>query len=68
MTDAIDLNNHVTLIISMSEAISPGLATQHVVNQMYDFVQQVDVKGDKTIGINVKQGAKKNCTVHCLYR
>ncbi|QQP11532.1 hypothetical protein FJQ98_20385 [Lysinibacillus agricola] len=59
VTDAIDLNNHVTLIISMSEAISPGLATQHVVNQVYDFVQQVDVKGAKTIGINVKQGANK---------
>lgn len=59
VTNAIDLNNHVTLIISMSEAISPGLATQHVVNQMYDFVQQVDVKGAKTIGINVKQGANK---------
>ncbi|MEY9975707.1 hypothetical protein [Lysinibacillus sp. RC79] len=59
VTDAIDLNNHVTLIISMSEAITPGLATQHVVNQMYDFVQQVDVKGAKTIGINVKQGANK---------
>ncbi|QGG51533.1 hypothetical protein [Lysinibacillus pakistanensis] len=59
VTDAIDLNNHVTLIISMSEAINPGLATQHIVNQMYDFVQQVDVKGAKTIGINVKQGTKK---------
>ncbi|MFJ3386673.1 MULTISPECIES: hypothetical protein [unclassified Lysinibacillus] len=32
VTDAIDLNDHVTLIISMNEAISPGLATQHVVN------------------------------------
>ncbi|QGG51630.1 hypothetical protein [Lysinibacillus pakistanensis] len=59
ITDAIDLNNHVTLIINMKEATKPGLAMQHVVNQTYDFIQQVDVKGAKTIGINIKQGANK---------
>lgn len=59
VTDAIELNDHITLIISMSESTKPGMATQHVVNQTYDFVQQVDVKGAKTIGINVKQGDNK---------
>lgn len=42
------------------------MATQHVVNQTYDFVQQADIKGAKTIGINIKQSEKKiaQFTVH----
>lgn len=66
VTDAIDLNDHVILILNMNEKTQPGMATQHVVNQTYDFVQQADIKGAKTIGINIKQSEKKiaQFTVH----
>lgn len=56
VTDAIDINDHVTVFVEMREDISPGLATQHVVNQTYDFIQQDDVIDAKTITIAVKQG------------
>jgi|GEM_PF-3052153 len=59
VTDAIDINNHVTVFVYMSEELTPGLASQHVLNQTYDFIQQEDVKDAKTISINVKQGDTK---------
>ncbi|OIK11966.1 hypothetical protein BIV60_17070 [Bacillus sp. MUM 116] len=58
VTNAIDTNQHLTVFVTMNN-VSPGLATQHVVNQTYDFLQQKDIKGAKTITINVKQGGKK---------
>ncbi|MDW0113851.1 hypothetical protein QT711_11690 [Sporosarcina saromensis] len=36
-----------------------GLAFQHVLNQTYDFHQQPDVEGAKTIGIIVNVKGKK---------
>lgn len=59
VTDAIDINEHVTVIIDMSEELSPGLAFQHIVNQTYDFIQQDDVQAAKTFGINIRQGGNK---------
>ncbi len=59
VTDAIDINDHVTVFVYMSEELTPGLASQHVLNQTYDFIQQEDVKDAKTISINVKQGDTK---------
>lgn len=59
VTDAIDTNQHVTVFVFMSEELTPGLATQHVVNQTYDFLQQTDIEGAKTISVNVKQGELK---------
>lgn len=56
VTDAIDINQHVTVFVTMSEELTPGLATQHVLNQSYDFLQQEDIKGAKTVTIAVKQG------------
>lgn len=59
VTDAIDINDHVTVFVYMSEELTPGLASQHVLNHTYDFIQQEDVKDAKTISINVKQGDTK---------
>ncbi|OLS38262.1 hypothetical protein BTR22_07170 [Alkalihalophilus pseudofirmus] len=59
VTDAIDINEHVTLFVHMSEDTKPGLATQHVVNQTYDFLQQEEVQDAKTVSVNVKQGEVK---------
>ena len=59
VTDAIDINEHVTLIITENDDAKPGMVTQNIVTQTYDFVQQGDVKGAKTIGINVIQSGNK---------
>lgn len=57
--DAIELNDHVTVFIDMSSGPTPGLATQQVVNQTYDFIQQDDLAGAKTVSINVRQKGNK---------
>ncbi|MBM7717293.1 hypothetical protein JOC94_004318 [Bacillus thermophilus] len=49
----------MTVFVDMSEDLKPGLAFQHVVNQSYDFIQQDDIEGAKTVGINVRQGGNK---------
>jgi Sec-independent protein translocase protein TatA len=56
ITNAIDINEHVTVFVEMSEETAPGLAAQHVINQTYDFIQQDDIEGAKTVSIAVKQG------------
>lgn len=66
VTNAIELNDHVTIFVFMNEEVKPGLAVQHVVNQTYDFIQQKDMTNAKTISVNVKQGDLKTAmfTVH----
>ncbi|WP_419955952.1 hypothetical protein ACN6MT_11425 [Neobacillus niacini] len=59
VTDAIDINQHVTVFVEMSKDLKSGLATQHVINQSYDFLQQPDLDGAKTVTIAVKQGEIK---------
>lgn len=59
VTDAIDSNQHVTVFVYMSEEPEPGFATQTVFNQAYDFLQQPDLEGAKTVTIAVKQGERK---------
>ena len=59
VTDAIDSNQHVTVFVYMSEEPEPGFATQTVFNQAYDFLQQPDLEGAKTVTIAVKQGNRK---------
>ncbi|MBS4194092.1 hypothetical protein [Lederbergia citri] len=53
VTDAIDVNEHITLIIEMNDSLQPGLAFQHATNQTYDFLEQDAIKGAKTVGINI---------------
>lgn len=59
VTDARDITQHITIFVHMSEDLTPGLATQHVFNQTYNFIQQPDLEGAKTVTIAVKQGEKK---------
>ncbi|MCM3636522.1 hypothetical protein M3152_02230 [Sporosarcina luteola] len=58
ITDARELNNHITLMIDM-KTDNPGMAFQHVLNQTYDFMQQSDIEGAETIGINVRVDGNK---------
>ncbi len=66
VTDAREINDHVTVFIDMSSGPTPGLATQQVVNQTYDFIQLDDLVGAKTVSINVRQKGDKIAmfTVH----
>jgi hypothetical protein len=56
ITDAIEINKHVTATVFMSEELTPQLATQHVLNQSYDFLQQEDLAGANTVTIGVMHG------------
>jgi hypothetical protein len=56
VTDARNITNHINLVINMSEELTPGLASNHVLNQTYDFLQQEDIKGANTVTIGVMQG------------
>ena len=65
ITDARDINKHVTAIVFMSDELTLGLATQHVLNQSYNFLQQADLESADTVTIGVMQGEKRvfQCTV-----
>lgn len=56
VTDARDITQHIDIVIHMGKEPTPGLATQHVFTQAYDFLQQEDIKGAKTVTIGVMQG------------
>lgn len=58
VTNAIDITQHVTLMIDMPTD-KEGLAFQHVVNQTYDFLQQPDIEGAKTVSVNVRKDGIK---------
>lgn len=66
VTDAIEINNHITLMIEMDPSTKPGLAFQHVLNNTYDFLLQDIVQQADTVGINVIQNGVKLAmfTVH----
>lgn len=59
VTDAIEINNYVTVFVDMSEDLTQGMAAQHVVNQTYDFIQQEDLEGANKVSINMRQGGTK---------
>lgn len=56
VTDARDITEHINLAVFMSDKLTTGLATQHVISQAYDFLQQDDIKGAKTVTIGVMSG------------
>lgn len=56
VTDARDITQHINVVVHMSTEPTPGLATQHVFSQAYDFLQQEDIQGAKTVTIGVMQG------------
>ncbi|WP_144449385.1 hypothetical protein [Halalkalibacter nanhaiisediminis] len=60
VTDAIELNNYVSLMIYVNEENdNKGLQAQHVLNQTYDFLLQDAIEGADYVGINVVQGNQK---------
>lgn len=59
VTDARDINNHITLQIDLNDDAQAGMGTQHVLTQMYDFLQQEDIKGADTVSYYVRIKEKK---------
>lgn len=59
VTDAIEINNYVTVFVDMNEKLDQGMAAQEVVNQTYDFIQQEDLEGANKVSINMRQGGTK---------
>ncbi|KAF0820883.1 hypothetical protein KIS4809_0410 [Bacillus sp. ZZV12-4809] len=66
VTDALEINNHITLMIDMNPKTNQGMAFQHVLNDTYDFLLQDSVQQADTVGINVRQDGVKIAmfTVH----
>lgn len=56
VTDSRDITEHIDLVVHMKNSVKPGLATQHVFTQAYDFLQQDDIKGAKTVTIGIMSG------------
>ncbi len=56
VTDARDISKHLDLVVHMSSELTPALATQHVILQSYEFLQQEDIKGADSITIGVMNG------------
>ncbi|WP_339267704.1 hypothetical protein MKY48_27410 [Paenibacillus sp. FSL W8-0187] len=56
VTDSRDITEHIDLVVHMKDSVKPGLATQHVFTQAYDFLQQDDIKGAKTVTIGIMSG------------
>lgn len=54
VTDAIDINNHITLMIDMNDNLEAGLAFMHATNQTLDFIEQNNMENVETIGVNVR--------------
>lgn len=56
VTDARDITQHINLVVNLKSDVKPGAATQHVLIQTYEFLQQKDIKGANTITIGVMVG------------
>ncbi|MGG4092076.1 hypothetical protein [Paenibacillus lautus] len=56
VTDSRDITEHIDVVVHMKDSVKPGLATQHVFTQAYDFLQQDDIKGAKSVTIGVMSG------------
>lgn len=54
VTDARDTNKHITLQIDLKDDAQAGIGTQHVLTQMYDFLQQDDIQGADTVTYYVR--------------
>ncbi|SDM29991.1 hypothetical protein SAMN05428961_11325 [Paenibacillus sp. OK060] len=56
VTDAIDITEHIDVVVYMSEEVKEGLAVQHVISQTYNFLQQDKVNEAKTVTVGVMSG------------
>lgn len=59
VTDARDINKHITLQIDLNDDAQAGMGTQHVLTQMYDFLQQEDIQGADTVTYYVRVKEEK---------
>jgi hypothetical protein len=55
ITDARDITKHLDLVVHMSPKTKTGMAAQHVITQVYDFLQQEDITGADTVTIGIMQ-------------
>jgi outer membrane protein assembly factor BamE (lipoprotein component of BamABCDE complex) len=62
VSNTIANNKQVSVSVTMNEKTLPGMATQDVVNETYDFLSQDDIKGAKTVIISIKQSDKTIAT------
>jgi hypothetical protein len=59
VTDSRETTGHVNVVVHMSEELTAPLAVQHVLTQTYDFLQQEDLKGAKTVTVGIMQGDQR---------
>ncbi|MGG1678115.1 hypothetical protein ACIFOT_20605 [Neobacillus sp. NRS-1170] len=59
VTDSRNTTKHINVVVFMSKELSDGQAASHVLNQTYDFIQQADIKGAKTVTMGVMIGDKR---------
>lgn len=59
VTDALEANNHITIMIDVNEELTPGMAFQNILNETYYFLEQDIVKKADTVGINIMQNESK---------
>lgn len=59
VTDAREINKHITLKIDLNDDAKAGMGTQHVLNQMYDFLQQEGIQGADTVTYFVRVKEEK---------
>lgn len=55
VTDALNINQHVTVKLIINKDSKPGMQVQNIITQTFDFLQQDDIKEAKTITIFVVQ-------------
>lgn len=54
VTNARDLNKHITLKVDLANTTNPGQGTLNVLTQTFDFLHQNDVVGAETITVFVR--------------
>ncbi|KZR58369.1 hypothetical protein [Pseudobacillus badius] len=59
ITDAIDITQHVTVFVDIPNKNVAGQSVINVLSQTYDFLQQDDMTGAKTVTIAVRQNGIK---------
>ncbi|KNE22467.1 MULTISPECIES: hypothetical protein [Virgibacillus] len=59
VTDALEANKHITIMIDVNAELAPGMAFQNILNETYDFLAQDIVKEADTVGINIIQDGAK---------
>ncbi|WML48806.1 hypothetical protein RCG23_01335 [Neobacillus sp. PS3-34] len=64
VTDLRDANGNIDLVVQTANA--PGIAAQDVFSQTYDFLQQSDIQGAKTVTVGIVRNGSRivQLTIH----